>query len=603
MLLEVESIAKSYGPKDVLKGADIHLRRGESIGLVGANGTGKSTLLKMVIGEETPDSGEVRLESRKIGYLPQHSDFGGRSVVSKVVGTPFGRISKIKDEITHLEGLMASPEKMEGRDWSEVAGEYSRLQEEYGESGAHALSSKGVEALSKVGLSPEVASRTMGELSGGEKTKVMLARVLVQAEDTDLLLMDEPTSHLDIGTVEWLENYLSRYKGGIIVVSHDRYFLDNIAKRIVEIEDGRTTTYSGNYTEFVEKKEEERKRRMLAREKYESEKERQERIAREMYSKNSFGSTHKTRQKMIERMDAPEEVFEKNEMALSIDSAHKSGRNVIMGKGIRCSRGGRTVLNGADIDLESDDKMGIIGPNGSGKSTLLKVITGELGCQGELWVAPGAKIGYYDQEHCDLDVERGVEEQLLEVLGPDQKQKVRALLARFLLRGEAVERPVSTLSGGERARATFAMMIARKNNLLIMDEPTNYLDIDSKHAVERALSDYPGTLLIVTHDRYFLDSVCNKTGVLKDGELDTYAGNYSQMKKGKPVAKPGKVEDATSYRVVSGFKDWATKRKYSPGDRVLVADSESKRFEWAIKTGKMRKIRDGEKKNVVQGQG
>ncbi|HPD09259.1 MAG TPA: ATP-binding cassette domain-containing protein, partial [Methanomassiliicoccales archaeon] len=357
----------------------------------------------------------------------------------------------------------------------------------------------------------------------------------------------------DLETVEWLEDQLLKLKGAVVVISHDRYFLDNVATRIVELEDGRLTHYTGNYSVFMEKKALDRERLLQAHERALRERERQERIADELHVRYKFKSYHRTREKMAERVEVPEPPPEGKDLEVRIYALGKSGKNVLTAKGLEVFRGKRKVLDKVDLELEKGDRLGIFGPNGSGKTTLLKALQGRLPYQGELYVSPGVKIGYYAQEHELLEPELTAEEQMRKALG-QQATEARAILARLLLTGKDVERPIATLSGGERARLALAILLAQHKNLLILDEPTNYLDIPSREAVEEALREYTGSLIVVTHDRYLLDAVCTKVGELRDGKLAVFNGTYSEMK-GRQSFSQG-IEEAEVYKAVSGFKDW-----------------------------------------------
>ena len=598
MLLRAESVSKSFGPRDILLSVDLQIEEGDRIGLVGRNGVGKTTLIKLLMGTLIPDMGEVISRTDRIGYLPQLPVIEPGELVRNVIGTPFGDLAAVRKRLSELEGIMASGVEERGLDWNEVAAEYSKLEEELLHGDARAGSPHMSKVLEDVGLSQEIAGRRFSELSGGESTKVMLARVLMQSHDADILFLDEPTSHLDIETTEWLEDYLLTMKGAMMVVSHDRYFLDKAVTRVMELDDAQLQEYRGNYSSFVGKKAVETERKQKAFAKNRAERNRQLKIVEEQFRRNPYLTEHKTRLKMLERMDRVEAPVETKDMSLLFEAAGKSGRDVMMIKGMGVERGGRRILDSVDLYLEKGDKLGIFGPNGSGKTTLIKTLLSELPCTGNLWIAPGARIGYFAQDHDVLDRALTPEEQLLIAVGKDEKLKVRKILARFLLTGDDVERPISTLSGGERARVALAQLLSEKRNLLILDEPTNYLDILSRSAVESALQEYPGTLLVVSHDRYLLDAVCNKVGDLRDGRLKVYNGNYSQMKGQRKVREV--LEDARAYRVVTGFTDWATKTKYRAGDRIVIAESEMGLYEWAFTTGKLKSIKGKKERKHVQ---
>ncbi len=591
MILRSEALTKSFGTKRVLSAVRLQINRGDAIGLVGRNGVGKSTLLKLLMGQISPDTGEMDIRTNRIGYLPQFPDLNGDEPVGQVVGTPAGDMMTITARMDELESLMTSGGDI---DWNTVAEEYSRLEKEKDSITGVSLSFSGEKAMAAVGLGPELADRPMSQLRGGERTKVMLARVIVQAEGSDLLFMDEPTSHLDVETVEWLEDYLLKFDGGLVVVSHDRFFLDRVATSVADIDRGHLKRFKGNYTQFAEKKAMEVAKSYKASEKARIERDRYLQAAEDMYRRQRYSGEHKRLERRADAVEQIEKPRERN-MKVRIEASNKSGKNVIMAKGISVSREGQMMVNSIDLDMMVGDKLGVFGPNGAGKSTLLKGLVGELPVDGDLWVAPGANIGYFAQGHDRLDPELTPEEQLMLIMGKDQRLAARQLLARFLITGELAERPISTLSGGERARVALAALMAEKRNLLILDEPTNYLDIPTRAAVEEALIEYPGTMLVVTHDRYFLDAVCNRVAELRDGKLAIYNGTYSMM---RGSISNQAVEQAMAYRVMSGFTNWEYRRKHNVGDRIAIAPSEMKGYQWAIDQGKIKRIKGVERKKV-----
>ncbi|MDR3074597.1 MAG: ATP-binding cassette domain-containing protein [Candidatus Methanoplasma sp.] len=593
MLLKAQAIAKSFGPVKVLTDANIQINEGDGIGLIGINGAGKSTFLKILLGELRCDTGELTRYTDAIGYLEQFPESSSQFTVRDVLGRPYGHIENIKRRMCGIEAAMASGEDV---DWNSLAAEYSELERDLKSSDIQD-EDRLIESLKKVGLSGDVMGRTMDSLSGGERTKVMLSRILVQADDCDILMMDEPTSHLDVETVEWLEDYLLESQCSLLVISHDRYFLDKIVTRVTEISNGKTREYKGNYTEFITKKMLDLDRMEKEYRKYVSNKRRQEEISEQLHRDQWYLTMHKTRDKLISKLEEKEKPEESRDITVRIQSAPKSGKNVITCKGLSVELGGRVILEDIELDIHKGDKIGIFGSNGEGKSTLVKALLKKIPSKGELWVAPGAKIGYYSQNHEGLDTGLTAEEQILKVIGKERRGDARAILSRMLLTGEDVDRPIRTLSGGQRARVALCMLLLEETNVLVLDEPTNYLDIPARHAVEEALNEYDGTVIAITHDRYFLDTVCTKVAEVKDKHVRVFNGTYSEMK-GRPNTKEI-VMDADEYRVVSPFTNWITGRKYPKNDRVLIAPAEIGGFQWALDQGKLKKTGGRQRKKVA----
>ncbi len=594
MLFRAESVTKSYGPKKILVDANIQINEHDAIGLIGLNGAGKSTFIKILLGIEPYDTGEIKQQTQRIGYLEQFSE-GGHFTVREVLGRPYGHIENIKRRMHEIDALMVSGQDL---DWNTVATEYAELEQKLKSTDVGDEKTL-LSAMTQVGLNKTFMDRYMDTLSGGERAKVMLARIVVQAEECDILIMDEPTSHLDIYTIEWLEDYVLKTRCAFLVVSHDRYFLDKMATKMVEIENGKTREYRGNYSDFIMKKMIDLDRMEKEYLKYSQNKRAQQAIADKMRHDQWFMGTHKIREKMIAKMEVKEKPEESREITVRIQAANKSGKNVYILKDCSISYPGSEVplLEHINLDIHKGDKIGIFGANGQGKSTLIKALLGEIPIEGDFWEAPGNKIGYYSQTHENLDLRLTAEEQVMQIIGKDRRGDARKMLARFLLRNDEVDRPMSTLSGGQRCRVALTILLLNETNILVLDEPTNYLDIPARHAIEEALNEYTGTILTVTHDRYFLDAVCNSVIEVKDGKVIPYAGTYSAMK-GRPNIREI-VMDADEYRVLAPFTNWSTGMKYKKGDLVLVAPNEIDNFQWAIDQDKIRKTGGRQRKKVA----
>ena len=585
MLLKAQSVSKSFGPVKVLKDVSLQLNEGDRVALVGDNGAGKSTFLKILLGEEKEDTGEITRRTDKIGYMGQFGDYEDHEKVRDILTGSYGYVTAIKRRMAEIDEIMISGGDI---DWNALAEENADLESKLSKFDSE-IEDKVGGILKKMGTSSDIMDREMGSISGGERTKVMLAKLTVQIDECDLLIMDEPTSHLDISTVEWMEDLITTSDCAVLVVSHDRYFLDRIAVRTVEIENGKSREFKGNYSAYVEKKNLEVERANKEYEKYQAQKKKQEAIAEQMFhDQRRYMSDYKTRLMMVSKIEKKEKPEESKDISIKIQAAHKSGKNVITAEGLSIEYDGKVILKDVCLDIQKGDKLGIFGANGAGKSTLLKAILGEVPSKGELWVAPGAKIGYYSQNHENLDPKLTAEEQVLQVIGPDRKADARNMLARFLLFGDDVTRKISTLSGGQRARLSLCLLLHGETNLLILDEPTNYVDIRSKHILEQALAEYDGVVITVTHDRYFLDNVCNKVAEVAKGTVKVYNGNYTDLK-GKPVAKKAPSKGVT-YRVLAPFTNWVTSTKYAKGDKVVITEEDMKGFETAMNQGKLRKV-------------
>ena len=584
MLLKAQSVSKSFGPMKVLEDVNLQINEGDRIGLVGANGAGKSTFLKILLGEEKEDTGEITRRTEKIGYMEQFVDIPEDMTVREVLEASFSYAEHIKVRMAEIDALYSSGGDI---DWNALAEEQAelegKLQKFNGEIGGKIL-----DVLKQVKFPEDYLDRRMGELSGGEKSKVMMARTVVQVSDCDVIFMDEPTSHLDISTIEWMERLILSSGCAVVVVSHDRYFLDRIALKVLEIENGKSTEYKGNYSAYVEKKNMALERQMREYERYADAKKKQDALIEAMFhDARRYMGTYKTRLMMASKLEEKERPEEQKDINITIKAAQKSGKNVLMAENMSVSRGDRVILSGVNLDIQKGDKVGVFGANGAGKSTLIKAILGELPVTGELWVAPGAKIGYYSQQHEGLDLKLTAEEQMLHLIGPDNKAEARKALAQFLLTDENVTNKMSTLSGGQRAKVALCLMMHGETNLLILDEPTNYVDINSKHMLEKALAEYDGVVITITHDRYFLDNVCNKVIEVANGKAICHNGNYSDLKGAPEPVK--QAEKGQMYRVVEPFTNWTTRKKYAKGDRISITPSEMPGFQDALDKGKIRK--------------
>jgi len=584
MLLKAQSVTKAFGPQKVLRDVSLQINEKDRIGLVGVNGAGKSTFLRILLGEEKADTGEITRRTDRIGYMSQFSEIGDDMTAREVLEESFPYVEKINRRMKEIDDMMASGGDI---DWNGLAEESAQLQGKIDRFNAE-IGDRLLDILSQVNFPKDAIDRRVGTLSGGERSKLVMAKKAIEIMDCDLLIMDEPTSHLDIGTIEWLEDRILSAGCALVVVSHDRYFLDKIVTRVLEIENGKSVEYKGNYSQYVEKKNMAVERQMKEYERYASAKKKQDDLIEAMFhDSRRYMATYKTRKMIASKIEEKERPEDQKDISMKITAAQKSGKNVIIANDMGVRYGDRTILSGINLDIQKGDKLGVFGVNGAGKSTLIKAILGEIDHTGELWVAPGAKIGYYSQQHEGLDLNLTAEEQILMTIGPDKKAEARKRLAQFLITDENATKKMSALSGGQRAKVALCMMMCDETNLLILDEPTNYVDMASAHVMEQALSEYDGVTITITHDRFFLDNVCNKVIEVADGKAVCYNGNYTDVK-GTPVPVR-KAETSETYKVLEPFTNWVTRKKYVKGDKIKITESEMPGFADALEKGKLKK--------------
>ena len=585
MLLKAQSVSKAFGPQKVLKDVSLQINEKDRIGLVGVNGAGKTTFLKILLGEEKADTGEITRRTDRIGYMSQFSDLPEDMTAREVLEDSFPFVEKIHRRMQEIDDLMAAGGDL---DWNGLAEESAELQGKIDRFNAE-VSDRLMGILEEVNFPKDGIDRPIDSLSGGEKSKVIMAKKAVEILDCDLVIMDEPTSHLDIGTMEWLEQRILSAGCAVVVVSHDRYFLDKIVTRVLEIENGKSQEYKGNYSQYVEKKNMAIERQMKEYERYAAAKKKQDDLIEAMFhDSRRYMATYKTRKMIASKIEEKERPEEQKDISMKISAAQKSGKNVVIANDMSIKRGDKLVLSGIDLDIQKGDKVGVFGVNGAGKSSLIKAILGEIDHSGELWVAPGAKIGYYSQQHEGLDLNLTAEEQILMTIGPDKKAEARNRLAQFLITGENATKKMSSLSGGQRAKVALCMMMCDETNLLILDEPTNYVDIASAHMMEQALAEYDGVTITITHDRFFLDNVCNKVIEVANGKAVCHNGNYTDLKGApEPVKAPEKVQN---YRVLEPFTNWVTHTKHVKGEKIAISEADMPGFADALNKGKLKKL-------------
>ena len=549
-LVTLDRVRRSFGALKVLDEVTFTIGATEKIALVGPNGSGKTTILRIVAGLDEADQGSAQvLPGTTISFMPQDSELVGDRTLVEEVSNASEDVLRLEHELRRLESAMSAAE---GDDLHALLAEYGEAQHEFERLGGYAFEAEVKSTLSGLDLGPEHWEKPVNILSGGQKTRAALAKLLLQKPD--LLLLDEPTNHLDIEAIEWLEEFLRGFPGAVLIVSHDRYFLDRVITKIVDLHAGFTRQYPGNYTAYAKQKRE------LLRKQLEDFERQQEEIAKmqDFIVRYRAGQRHqeaKSRQKKLAKMvRLKKPQMETAKMHLKINPAMSSGHVVMDIRGVGKSFGGNALFSGLDLLVEKGDRIGLVGPNGSGKTTLLRIILGdETPSAGTVSLGYAVEIGYFGQELSDLDPSNSVLEEVLEAhdltLGD-----ARNVLARFLFTGDDVFKSVSKLSGGERNRLIMAKLMLSRPNVLILDEPTNHLDIDSREALDEALRSFDGTIILTTHDRYLLNSVANKIVELCDGSARVFEGDYDFFarrarrggqpvkKKPKPPAKTGRTD-------------------------------------------------------------
>lgn len=526
MLFRLSEVHKSYGTQDVLRGTSLQINPGEHIGLVGRNGAGKTTIFRLVNGEETPDKGEViRSRGTKLGLLAQHIHFEAGSTVHESALAAFGHLQQIEHEMHELEHRMAEV----GVDLDQVLERYSDLQHQFEREGGFEYTAKAESILQGLGFERDTWSLETEKLSGGQQNRLGLVRLLLA--EPDVLLLDEPTNHLDVAAVEWLEEFLQTYASAYVVISHDRYFLDRACRRIIELENGRAASYTGNYSHYLVEREERREAQQRA---YDNQ---QQMIAKteDFIRRNLAGQKTKqakSRRTMLQKLERVDAVrADQSQGDFRLRSIERTGNHVLMVEGATIGYPGKTLARDISFTLRRAECLGIIGPNGSGKTTFLKTILKKTpALAGEIRWGTKVQIGYYAQQLDDLDDRNEIIMELRRVAPPNATAgELRSFLAKFLFTGDDVYKHVRDLSGGEKGRLALAKLIYSRVNVLVLDEPTNHLDIPSREALEEALDAYEGTILTISHDRYFLDRVATQMLALDgEGNAEHYDGDYTQ---------------------------------------------------------------------------
>ncbi len=562
-VLSVTDITKSYGVTPILDKVSFHVEAGEKIGVIGVNGAGKTTLMNILAGKEKADSGNVFMAGdTTLGFLEQQDHFDDDSTLLEETSRIYRKFTRMESELSELsQRITLAAEQAGSSDYDDLLRRYGDLQERYSAEGGFTYKSEMRGILTSMAFDESFYNKRIGTLSGGERTRLALACLLM--EKPDILLLDEPTNHLDIGMLKWLEQFLKAYRGAILIVSHDRYFLDQIAQRIFEIENHKLRIYSGNYTAFAEKKRQIREADLRAYNKQQDEIRRQEDIIRKFKERGTehLAKRAASREKKLDAM----ELIEKPDAApgtlkIQFHQKYKSGNDIFIAEDLAMSfvdrgipgggeadrrgelsggagwSGGSTVglFSGVSFDIKRGERICIVGSNGIGKTTLLRILSGELDpTGGYLKRGVNLDIGYYDQRQERLNPANTVIDEIYDTFRLYKESEIRAFLGRFMFRGDSVFTMVGDLSGGEKARLALLKLMMAGTNVLLLDEPTNHLDIDSREVFEDALLAYPGTVIAVSHDRYFLNKIATRIFEMEAGGITTYVGGYDYYEEKK----------------------------------------------------------------------
>lgn len=527
MLLACSHVDKKFNDVPLFSDVTFHINEMERVALVGSNGAGKTTLLRIIAGELTADSGEITTAKDKtIGYLPQQLGYHSENSI-------YEELLEVKSEIVDLDRSIRNMEEqmqhVSGKDLESLLEKYHRLQTEFEAKDGYACKSQIMGIINGLGFGGKDMEQCINTLSGGQRTRVALGKLLLL--EPDLLILDEPTNHLDLPSIQWLENYLSSYKGGVMIVSHDRYFLDHIAEKVVEIENGKAVSFTGNYSVYAEKKEQLRHTQLKEYENYIRNVKHQEEVIEKLRSFNREKSIKRaeSREKMLEKMTPVEKPVEAQKtMHFELTPEKTSGNDVLYVDDFSKSFGEKHLFEHISFDIHRGERAAIIGKNGTGKTTLLKILCElEAADSGIAKLGTNVEIGYYDQEHNVLHDDKTIFDEIHDDYPDLNNTRIRNVLAAFLFTGDDVYKKISLLSGGEKGRVSLAKLMLSKANFLLLDEPTNHLDIESKEILEEALNQYTGTVLYVSHDRYFINKTATRIMELTEHKLLSYQGNYS----------------------------------------------------------------------------
>lgn len=581
MLLQATDIRKSYGTTNILEGIGLQILERDRIGLVGVNGAGKSTLLQILAGEMSYDSGQIfKAKETTIGYLAQNSGLQSERTIWEEMLYVFSPLIETEAELRRMELEIANPESAGNeKAFEDLLERYARKSDWFKDHGGYEMETRIRSVLHGMGFGSFPPDTLISTLSGGQKTRLALARILLQAPD--LLMLDEPTNHLDIQTLTWLEDYLRSYSGALLIVSHDRYFLDRLVTAIVEIERHQSKKYTGNYSRYIELKAAEYESQMKQYEKQQDEIARLEDFIQKNIVRASTTKRAQSRRKALDRMEVLDRPLgDLKKASFSFEAEIMSGKEVLQVDQLAYSFDTeKPLFQNVSFDLRRGETVALIGPNGIGKSTLLKMLTGDLKpASGRINWGTKVKLGYYDQEQTHLNPKNTVLEELWSAFPHIEEARIRSVLGNFLFSGEDVLKRISALSGGEKARVALAKLMLQKANMLILDEPTNHLDLYSKEVLEAALMEYDGTLLFISHDRYFLNKMAERIVELHPNGAEPYLGNYDDYLEKKQELEELAQEKAAA-KLATAKKAEEDTSEIKAGARSYEADKQAKREE------------------------
>ena len=561
MILACNNISKSFGIDEIIKNASFHIEEREKAAIVGINGAGKTTLLRIIMGEYQADSGEVVIaKDRTIGYLAQHQNLTGDNTIYDELLSVKKDIIELEQKIRRLELEMHSKE---GAELEAVMEAYSKSTHQFELQNGYAYKSEVTGVLKGLGFEEADFDKRMNTLSGGQKTRVALGRLLLSKPD--IIMLDEPTNHLDMNSIAWLENYLVNYDGSVIIVAHDRYFLDKVVTKVIEVERGVVSVFSGNYSDYAAKKKQLMDAKLKEYYNQQRDIKHQEEVIAKLKSFNREKSIKRaeSREKMLDKIDVIEKpITEQETMHFKLEPAKESGNDVLSIEGLSKAFGDNKLFENVSFEIKKGEKVALIGNNGTGKTTILKIINHIIEADaGKVRLGANVEIGYYDQEHNVLHMDKTAFDEIGDDYPDMTNTQIRNMLACFLFTGDDVFKKIKDLSGGERGRVSLAKLMLSNANFLILDEPTNHLDIMSKEILESALNRYTGTVLYVSHDRYFINKTATRIIELSANTVTNYIGNYDYYLEKRDILAPKEMKAVREEKSTVVKDDWKSQKE------------------------------------------